>query len=731
MIDRVKSLQLWMKLSLVALLMGIPLAVLLVVFMQTKKAELATIRDEAESVEYMAPFRTLLENVALHRDFSQRAINGDTSLRAALQAVEPAIDADLTTLQKADEHQGKVYGTTDTLNTVKNYWRDVRTRGTDVSAKESFDMHTKMIASLQDQMRIVGDYAVILDPKLDTYYLGNTILLQLPGAAEALGQLRGFGSGLLVRGKITDEERNQLITLAANVNRYTGRNGSIATAMSAVFRKAPALEAKLGPQVLAAAGASEVFLQAVNDTIIHGGQANGNPKEYFNTATAGIQAVLKLYEANSIAFREQLDLRGEQIRSEIWLEAGIATLALFLALLMIYGITSGVAQQVSSINMMFRKIEDGDLSARTEVYTNDELGTLAKSLNATFDNTASLMQSREERDRIQSSIQKLLEEIAGVADGDLTHEAEVTTEVTGAIADSFNYMIVELRGIIANVQQTTESVSTSAVSVQNTAEALAQGSESQSMQIVEASAAVDEMVESINQVTANANTAARVAEVALQNAKSGAESVQKTISGMNGIRQQVQQTAKRIKRLGESSQEIGEIVQLIGDIADRTSILALNASIQAAMAGEAGKGFAVVAEEVEHLSERSTEATKRITSLIKTIQSDTSEAIAAMEETTREVVGGSTLANEAGQKLNEIESVSVQLADLIHSISTASTSQSRGSESIARSMSDISEVTQLTAQGAKDAAESIRHLAGLADSLSGSMNRFKLPAVAA
>jgi len=731
MIDKVKSLKLWMKLGLVAVLMGIPLAVLLVVFLKDKNAEMATIRDEVESLEYLAPFRTLLENVALHRGFSQRAINGDLSVRAALEAVEPAIDSDLNTLSKADERWGKVYGTSETLNTVKNYWRDIRSRGLTVSAKESFDLHNKLIASMQDQIRITGDYAIILDPKLETYYLGNTVLLQLPGAAEAVSQLRDFGAGLLVKGKITEEERNQLITLAANVNRYTGRNGTIASAMGPVFRKAPAVETKIGPQVLAAAGASEVFLQAVNESIIRSGQVNGNAKEYFNTATNAIQSLFKLYEANGVAFRELLDVRSEQIRNEIWLDAGIATLALFLALLMIYGITSGVAQQVSSINKMFASIGVGNLNARAEVYANDELGALAQSLNATFDNTASLIQSREERDRIQNSIQKLLEEIAGVADGDLTTEAEVTTEVTGAIADSFNYMIVELRGIIANVQKTTHSVSDSALSVQNTAEALASGSESQSMQIVEASAAVDEMVESINQVTANANTAAQVAEVALQNAKSGAESVQKTIAGMNGIRQQVQQTAKRIKRLGESSQEIGEIVQLIGDIADRTSILALNASIQAAMAGEAGKGFAVVAEEVEHLSERSTEATKRITSLIKTIQSDTSEAIAAMEETTREVVGGSTLANEAGQKLNEIESVSVQLSDLIQSISAASTSQSRGSESIARSMSDISEVTQLTAQGAKEAADSIRHLAGLADSLSGSMNRFKLPAVAA
>ena len=731
MIDKVNSLKLWMKLGLVAVLMGIPLSVLLFVFLRTKTLELAMIRDEVEGLEYVAPFRSLLENVALHRDFSQRAIRGDQSVKAALQAIEPSIDSDLGALQRSDSNLGKLYGTSETLTSVRSNWLGIRARGLTASAKENFDLHTKMIAGLQDQMRIAGDYAIILDPKLETYYLGNTILLELPGAAEALGQLRGFGSGLLVKGKITEEERNQIITLAANINRYTGRNGAIATSMGTVFRKAPSLEAKLGPQALAAAGASEVFLQAVNDGIVRGGEANSETVEFFNTATNAIQSVFKLYEANGIAFRELLEARGEQIRSEICLDAGVATLALFLSLLMIYGITSGVAQQIASINKMFSGIGVGDLSARAEVYANDELGALAQSLNATFDNTASLIQSREERDRIQSSIQKLLEEIAGVADGDLTSEAEVTTEVTGAIADSFNYMIVELRGIIANVQQTTQSVTSSATEVQSAAEALAQGSESQSMQIVEASAAIDGMVESINQVTANAHTAAFVAEVALRNAKSGAESVQKTIAGMNGIRQKVQQTSKRIKRLGESSQEIGEIVQLIGDIADRTSILALNASIQAAMAGEAGKGFAVVAEEVEHLSERSTEATKRITSLIKTIQSDTSEAIAAMEETTREVVGGSTLANEAGQKLNEIESVSVQLSDLIQSISTSSTSQSRGSESIARSMSEISEVIQLSARGAKDAADSIRHLSGLAESLHGSMNRFKLPVVAA
>jgi twitching motility protein PilJ len=199
---------------------------------------------------------------------------------------------------------------------------------------------------------------------------------------------------------------------------------------------------------------------------------------------------------------------------------------------------------------------------------------------------------------------------------------------------------------------------------------------------------------------------------------------------MSGIRLQVQQTAKRIKRLGESSQEIDEIVRLIGDIADRTSILALNASIQAAMAGDAGKGFAVVAEEVERLAERSTEATKKIASHIKSIQTDTNEAIAAMEETTREVVGGSNLANEAGRKLSEIEQVSNHLAELIQSISLAAKQQTRGSESVAKSMSDISQVTQQTAAGAKQAAVSIRKLSELGDQLRTSLDRFKLPTAA-
>jgi twitching motility protein PilJ len=245
---------------------------------------------------------------------------------------------------------------------------------------------------------------------------------------------------------------------------------------------------------------------------------------------------------------------------------------------------------------------------------------------------------------------------------------------------------------------------------------------------VDSAAALDEMAVSIQQVSENASLSAMVADQALANAKQGALAVQNTVDAMHRMRDQVQETSARIQSLDQRSQEISEIVQLIADIADRTGVLALNASIEASLAGEAGQGFAIVAHEVERLAERATDATKLINDLVDSIQSETHEAMAAMVSSTREVSEGSRVADQAGQALSEIESVSTRLADLIQSISLAAMQQARGSESLSRAMSEISEVTQDTASGTKQAAESISQLAMLADELRGSVSTFKLPA---
>jgi len=386
-----------------------------------------------------------------------------------------------------------------------------------------------------------------------------------------------------------------------------------------------------------------------------------------------------------------------------------------------------ITRQAEEVTNMLTLIGMGMFEARAEVVSKDELGDVAVAINSMCDNTLSLIQSREERDVIQASIAKLQAEVRQLASGDLTHEVEVTEDLTGPVAESVNDMITQLRGIVSNIQSVTGEVSMAAGHIRSTTEYLSTGSEAQSVQITETSNAVSEMAASIQAVAENTKQSSEVAAKARANAATGSKAVQEMISGMERIRGQVQDSAKRIKRLGEASQEIGEIVQLISDIADRTSILALNASIQAAMAGEAGQGFAVVAEEVDRLADRSNEATKRIGTLIRSVQSETAEAIAAMERSTKEVVDGSLLASQAGTALYEIDAVSGELADLIAEVTQATRLQARGAEAISKSMTQISSVTHQTAAGTKQAAESVTVLAQMADDLNFSVRAFKLP----
>jgi twitching motility protein PilJ len=326
----------------------------------------------------------------------------------------------------------------------------------------------------------------------------------------------------------------------------------------------------------------------------------------------------------------------------------------------------------------------------------------------------------------QLAVLELLDEMGDLSEGDLTVRAQVKENITGAIADSVNYTIDSLRDVVTEINRATEQVNTATGAAQGTSTALLEAAEMQSEQIADTTKAVNGMTSSILQVSTNASQAAEVAQRSLQAASQGSQAVQNTIAGMNGIREQIQETSKRIKRLGESSQEIGEIVELISDITEQTNILALNAAIQAASAGEAGRGFTVVAEEVQRLAERSSEATKQIGAIVKTIQTDTNSAVAAMEKSTEGVVEGARLSDAAGQALTEIETVTNNLARLIQSISTATEAQTEAASQVTKNMQQIQEITTLTTDGTKQTTESIVQLTALADDLRKSVAGFKL-----
>ncbi|MHB1094044.1 MAG: methyl-accepting chemotaxis protein [Thiobacillus sp.] len=334
--------------------------------------------------------------------------------------------------------------------------------------------------------------------------------------------------------------------------------------------------------------------------------------------------------------------------------------------------------------------------------------------------------SEEENSRNQEAILRLMDELGELAEGNLTINASVTEDITGAVADSINYTVEELRTLVRGINSATQQMDEAADEAGQVSDSLQQAARRQTAGIEETSSAVVNLAQSVQQVSGNAAESARVAEQSLAAAEKGQQAVANAISSMNGLREQIQETSKRIKRLGESSQEIGEIVELISDITEQTNVLALNAAIQAASAGEAGRGFSVVAEEVQRLAERSADATKQIAAIVKTIQSDTHDTVAAMEVSTQGVVEGAKLSDAAGQTLAEIGDVSKKLAGLIADISSATQSQAESTAKVAETMQDIKSISAQTSSGTQQTAESIGGMKQLAQDLKSSVAGFKL-----
>lgn len=335
-------------------------------------------------------------------------------------------------------------------------------------------------------------------------------------------------------------------------------------------------------------------------------------------------------------------------------------------------------------------------------------------------------EAKRVNDANQAAILRLMNELQTVAEGDLTQEATVTEDITGAIADSVNYTVEELRSLVGNVQSTVTRVAQTTADVDTTSTELLAASNEQLHEIRETGRSIVDMAARINDVSTQAQESASVARQSLQAAEVGLKAVQNTIGGMNSIRDQIQETSKRIKRLGESSQEIGEITELISDITEQTNVLALNAAIQAASAGEAGRGFSVVAEEVQRLAERSADATRQISALVKAIQTDTQDAVGAMERSTQGVVEGARLSDNAGTALTEIDQVSRRLAELIEQISSSTLREANLANLMAENIQHISAVTEQTGEGTRSTAAQVRELSKMADELRQSVARFKI-----
>jgi twitching motility protein PilJ len=412
-------------------------------------------------------------------------------------------------------------------------------------------------------------------------------------------------------------------------------------------------------------------------------------------------------QASIIADSEPLRRSLEELQAKLFNQAGLSLGSIAaLSLAALFGLLCAVG---------IARIQLQDSRQRMAVAEKQQLDARGQEQDAKRVNDAN-----------QAAILRLMNELQTVAEGDLTQEATVTEDITGAIADSVNYTVEELRQLVGNVQNTATRVAQTTAQVESTSTELLAASTEQLREIRETGQSVLDMASRINDVSAQAQESSQVARQSLTAAESGLQAVQNAIGGMNSIRDQIQETSKRIKRLGESSQEIGEITELISDITEQTNVLALNAAIQAASAGEAGRGFSVVAEEVQRLAERSGDATRQISALVKAIQTDTQDAVAAMERSTQGVVEGAKLSDSAGTALSEIDRVSRRLADLIEQISNSATREAASANVVADNIQHIFAVTEQTGEGTRSTAQQVRELSRMAEELRQSVSRFKI-----
>jgi len=718
------------KLVWMVIVMSLPVLVVASILVIYLNRDIEFANGELIGVECFEGVRAAYQPAAEHRRAAVEYLGNPEASRTRLTTLQTQVEQTLEQLDRAQAKFGKNPNTTERMATLKADWAGIRKAfeaSTPAKPEDVVEAHDDFLGALSTMMTKSADQSKLtLDPEYAPYAL-MSLPQKLITTLTLVGEAELNARGVLGAKRPANEEERA--TYQRLLGRFDANKTDLTDNWDIVATQNAAVAETLKISYQKVLGGPEEFQKLLAATVYStdaAARARLTPEKLAAAYDGTTRAGYEYLDADHPALRKLLTERVTRIRTYIYVSIGAILAGFSLVVLLVFSIVRNITKQISSIANVFDRISEGNYNDRVAVTSRDELGQIATGINRTLDNTVKLISSRDERDELQKSVMRLLEEISGVADGDLTKQAEVTADVTGAIADSFNLMIEQLRGLVGNVQDASVKVNASAVEIFTTANSIAEGSQSQADQILTTTERVDEMTVSIQQVSENAAQSAKVAEQALSTAKEGSENVQNTIDGMNRIRDQVQETSKRIKRLGESSQQIGEIVQLIDDIADRTSILALNASIQAAMAGEAGRGFAVVAEEVERLAERSTSATRKIASLVKSIQIETNEAVTAMEESTREVVDGSRLANRAGQSLNRIETVSQRLAELISSISSTSSLQAKASEGISRSMNQISKVTQSSVSGTKGAAIAATDLTELVGELRQSVSSFRL-----
>jgi methyl-accepting chemotaxis protein len=676
-------------LVLIGVLFMVPIGLLLYDLFATENERIQFVEKETRGLALNAELRDLMQALLAHRAPARQVADGVTEARAEQQKLLATVKKDIAETGKAVERLGAEFGVEDEWKKAKADWDKLEAAmaAGKAKAEEVIAVHNLFYRELLVMVEEVAERSgLLLDSKLDISNISRTMTFTIPRLSIDLADLRQHGAEVIVAGKITEKDH---VEIAFEEGQAKTRFEELKRSMAMVFEANSSIKQKL----------SEKFAKEIKDiekffaTLDHEFQEKDIPAI---TAAAwrdeATQAVNDIFEFGDLLAPE----RKAQIEAELAELKRDQVVTLSIAVVFVLLAIAGLAYVGRGL---LRSIRERAERAAADAETNR--------LN-------------------QGAILRLMDEMAPISDGKLTAQMTVDEQITGAIADSLNTTVGDLRKLVVGVTTTAGQVTEGAASAQKITQQLLAAAKKQAEEVERAGGSVELMTKSIGEVSSSATQSAASARKSLETTQRGAASVQSAVKSMNQIREQIQDTAKRIKRLGESSQEIGEIVEVISDITEQTNVLALNAAIQAASAGEAGRGFAVVAEEVQRLAERSADATKQIGALVKAIQTDTADAVSAMEKSTEGVVQGAQLSDAAGAALTEIELSTRDLAELVQSIATSTEMQVEIANEVAGSMKQTLALTGQSTEGVNQTAATVGQLAKQAEGLKGSVARFQV-----
>jgi twitching motility protein PilJ len=717
------------KLALIALTLSLPIALLLFFLVQRDNATIAFTAKERRGVEYLQPLAQLMETLQLHRGRSTTELAGDPSAREPRLQLIGEIDTAFATLQQLDGRLGEELDTTTQLRSLQNGWNELKRVHDSLDPPRSLERHTALIEQATNLIRRVGDTSnLVLDPDLDSYYLMSLSVVQLPRAITATGIVRTLSIQAAGRGT---NDAVQRATLRGAFNVSVQELERLNDDIRSAYQANPQLARQLDQAYVTMNTEMSKFVRLVYGTILPAEQIVGlTPGQAFEVARASFDAQYDFYYAVTAQLDTLLTQRIARVRQNtLYTLLGIAG-ALLLAFALIAFITRQITRPLTELGRVSELVGRGDLSQVANVESRDEIGTLASSFNNAIvqlrDANARQDIELQRSQQLQNNIGEFLNVAMDIAQGDFTKRGQVSEDALGNVVDAINFMTEELGYVLKDVQNATESVTQGATDMFGTADSIARNAQAQAQEAQKARSEVQVVTSSIRQMAQTAGSSAQAAQRTLAASQEGRQAVTATLAEMQNIRREVQTVAKRVQGLSERSLEISEIVETISKIAKQTNLLALNAALEASSAGDAGARFATVAGEVRTLAENTTASVQRVSSLIKSVQDEVQEVLVGVETGNRQVEGGYKVAQQAGERLEEIATIAQQTAQFAQEISSVTreqVSRVEGVGQVVESMAEISEASQVTVSQGREAAQ---RLQALANELSSSIARFRI-----